>query len=149
MKWRGISFINERIWLNGVLNYYPTELQKDDNAPKISKYAYGTDYHFVIKDKLKSVDQSSLVDRVENNLIEYLMENDFKEQDSKDNDWGQPPSPLTPENQKKAFRAQIILGIVSLIGITLPGILFWLLGWKYENCEKQLYHDVEKKERFL
>mgnify|MGYP000872815239 FL=1 len=56
------------------------------------------------------------------------MENDFKEQDSKDNDWDQPPSPLTPENQKKAFRAQIILGIVSLIGITLPGILFWLLG---------------------
>jgi epoxyqueuosine reductase len=38
-----------------LLNYYPTELQKDENAPKISKYAYGTDYHFVIKDKLKTL----------------------------------------------------------------------------------------------
>jgi len=31
-----------------------------------------------LKDRLKSVDQSSLVDRVENNLLQYLMENDFK-----------------------------------------------------------------------
>jgi epoxyqueuosine reductase len=36
-----------------LLNYYPSEIQKDATAPKISKYAYGTDYHFVIKDKLK------------------------------------------------------------------------------------------------
>ncbi|WP_298508576.1 tRNA epoxyqueuosine(34) reductase QueG [uncultured Kordia sp.] len=36
-----------------LLNYYPSEIQKDLAAPKISKYAYGTDYHFVIKDKLK------------------------------------------------------------------------------------------------
>jgi epoxyqueuosine reductase len=36
-----------------LLNYYPSEIQKDAAAPKISKYAYGTDYHFVIKDKLK------------------------------------------------------------------------------------------------
>ncbi len=36
-----------------LLNYYPSETQKDVTAPKISKYAYGTDYHFVIKDKLK------------------------------------------------------------------------------------------------
>ncbi|MDG3582584.1 tRNA epoxyqueuosine(34) reductase QueG [Galbibacter pacificus] len=36
-----------------LLNYFPAETQKDSNAPKISKYAYGTDYHFVIKDKLK------------------------------------------------------------------------------------------------
>ena len=34
-------------------NYYPDKEQKDPNAPKISKYAYGVDYHFVIKDKLK------------------------------------------------------------------------------------------------
>jgi len=33
-------------------NYYPQEFQKDDTY-KVSKYAYGTDYHFVIKDKLK------------------------------------------------------------------------------------------------
>lgn len=38
-----------------LLNYYPEETQKDEEAPKISKYAYGKDYHFVIKDKLKSL----------------------------------------------------------------------------------------------
>ncbi|MBD0833488.1 tRNA epoxyqueuosine(34) reductase QueG [Aestuariibaculum sediminum] len=36
-----------------LLNYYPEHKQVDGEAPKISKYAYGTDYHFVIKDKLK------------------------------------------------------------------------------------------------
>ncbi|QHI38172.1 Epoxyqueuosine reductase [Kordia antarctica] len=36
-----------------LLNYFPSETQKDPAAPKISKYAYGTDYHFIIKDKLK------------------------------------------------------------------------------------------------
>src|SRR3954463_3122688 len=35
-------------------NYYPSEKLKDD-APKISKYAYGRDYHFVIKEKLKEL----------------------------------------------------------------------------------------------
>nr|WP_294869572.1 tRNA epoxyqueuosine(34) reductase QueG [uncultured Pedobacter sp.] len=34
------------------LNYFPGEQQTDPDAPKISKYAYGTDYHLVIKDKL-------------------------------------------------------------------------------------------------
>lgn len=34
------------------LNYFPKEVQTDPNAPKISKYAFGTDYHLVIKDKL-------------------------------------------------------------------------------------------------
>lgn len=37
-----------------LLNYYPQQLQRDDSY-KISKYAYGTDYHFVIKDKLKEL----------------------------------------------------------------------------------------------
>ena len=37
-----------------LLNYYPQKLQRDDSY-KISKYAYGTDYHFVIKDKLKEL----------------------------------------------------------------------------------------------
>lgn len=37
------------------LNYFTDEAQSDPNAPKISKYAYGTDYHFVLKDKLKSL----------------------------------------------------------------------------------------------
>ncbi|WP_339924012.1 tRNA epoxyqueuosine(34) reductase QueG [uncultured Cyclobacterium sp.] len=35
-------------------NYYPQQGQvKDEDALKIAKYAYGEDYHFVIKDKLK------------------------------------------------------------------------------------------------
>lgn len=35
------------------LNYFTDQQQEDSSAPKISKYAYGMDYHFVIKDKLK------------------------------------------------------------------------------------------------
>ena len=37
-----------------LLNYYPAENQNSESY-KLSKYAYGTDYHFVIKDKLKSL----------------------------------------------------------------------------------------------
>lgn len=38
-----------------LLNYFPQkDLAQEDNF-KISKYAYGTDYHFVLKDKLKSL----------------------------------------------------------------------------------------------
>jgi epoxyqueuosine reductase len=37
------------------LNYYTDTIQLDPLAPKISKYAYGTDYHSVIKDKLKQL----------------------------------------------------------------------------------------------
>ena len=39
-----------------LLNYFPAEKQREDSF-KISKYAYGTDYHFVIKDKLKKLMQ--------------------------------------------------------------------------------------------
>jgi epoxyqueuosine reductase len=35
-----------------LLNYFPNELQSE-NLPKISKYAYGNDYHEVIKAKLR------------------------------------------------------------------------------------------------
>lgn len=35
-----------------LFNYYPEQTQNSD-APKISKYAYGNDYHEVIKEKLK------------------------------------------------------------------------------------------------
>jgi epoxyqueuosine reductase len=45
-----------------LLNYYPSENQRDENAPKISKYAYGEDYHFVIKEKL-------------NQLLEFIKKN--------------------------------------------------------------------------
>ncbi|MEM6963753.1 MAG: tRNA epoxyqueuosine(34) reductase QueG [Bacteroidota bacterium] len=36
-------------------NYFPEEKQEDADAPKIAKYAYGKDYHFVIKDKLRDL----------------------------------------------------------------------------------------------
>ena len=36
-------------------NYYTPEKQEDPEAPKISKYAFGKDYHFVIKKKLKDL----------------------------------------------------------------------------------------------
>ena len=35
-------------------NYYSPEEQSDPKAPKISKYAYGQDYHKVLKKKLKT-----------------------------------------------------------------------------------------------
>ncbi len=38
-----------------MLNYYTPERQADPEAPKISKYAYGKDYHHVIKAKLREL----------------------------------------------------------------------------------------------
>ena len=38
-----------------LLNYFPSEVQNDSNAPKLSKYAYGNDYHHIIKSKLKAL----------------------------------------------------------------------------------------------
>lgn len=37
------------------LNYYTDNLQTDPGAPKISRYAYGQDYHQVIKGKLREL----------------------------------------------------------------------------------------------
>jgi len=45
-----------------LLNYYPSDFQNKDSY-KISKYAYGRDYHFVIKGKLKEL-LSSLQDEI-------------------------------------------------------------------------------------
>lgn len=36
-------------------NYHNPEKQHDPDAPRISQYAYGEDYHFVVKDKLKTL----------------------------------------------------------------------------------------------
>jgi len=36
-------------------NYYTSEEQEDPSAPRISKYAYGKDYHWIIKSKLKDL----------------------------------------------------------------------------------------------
>jgi epoxyqueuosine reductase len=40
------------------INYYTEKEQADPLAPKISSYSYGTDYHSVIKDKLKQLLQA-------------------------------------------------------------------------------------------
>ncbi len=45
-----------------LLNYFPENTQTDPEAPVLSKYAYGTDYHFIIKDKLRK-------------LLDYIREN--------------------------------------------------------------------------
>jgi epoxyqueuosine reductase len=37
-----------------LLNYFPSE-QQQPQAPGIAKYAYGTDYHYVIRDKLNEL----------------------------------------------------------------------------------------------
>jgi epoxyqueuosine reductase len=43
--------------LTFMLNYYPSAKQ-NENAPKISKYAFGNDYHDIIRSKLKLLLQS-------------------------------------------------------------------------------------------
>lgn len=41
--------------LSLAFNYHNPQLQSDANAPKLSQYAYGEDYHVVLKDKLKTL----------------------------------------------------------------------------------------------
>lgn len=43
---------NARSVISVLLNYFPAEKQSDPTAPVLSKYAFGTDYHFVMKEKL-------------------------------------------------------------------------------------------------
>jgi epoxyqueuosine reductase len=38
-----------------IINYFPSQEQSDPEAPVISKYAYGKDYHFILKDKLNQL----------------------------------------------------------------------------------------------
>ncbi len=40
------------------INYYTDEVQQDADAPKISRYAYGEDYHHVIKNKARQLIES-------------------------------------------------------------------------------------------
>jgi len=40
-----------------ILNYFPSEKQKEADAPVISKYAYGRDYHTVIRRMLKQLQE--------------------------------------------------------------------------------------------
>lgn len=43
---------NARSVISVLLNYFPAQKQTDTEAPVLSKYAYGVDYHFVMKSKL-------------------------------------------------------------------------------------------------
>ena len=54
------------------------------------------------------------------------MESDFEQVDDGNNN--NEKLFLTEEQKKKAFKAQILLGIISLIMIAIPGILFWIFG---------------------
>ncbi len=45
------------------LNYYPEKKQIDSSAPKIAKYAYGSDYHLVLKPLLQQ-----LLEDINNNI---------------------------------------------------------------------------------
>ena len=38
-----------------LINYYPSQKQADPAAPIIAKYAYGKDYHLVVKEKLNNL----------------------------------------------------------------------------------------------
>ena len=51
----GLLFENAKSIIVVLQNYYPKETQEDASAPVLSKYAYGIDYHFVLKDKLKNL----------------------------------------------------------------------------------------------
>ena len=48
-------FENAKTIIVVLQNYFPQEIQNDPSAPVLSKYAFGTDYHFVMKDKLKNL----------------------------------------------------------------------------------------------
>ena len=44
--------------LSLAFNYAPAAGQEDPEAPKIARYAYGKDYHFVLRDKLRALLQA-------------------------------------------------------------------------------------------
>jgi epoxyqueuosine reductase len=48
----GLLVENAQSVISVLLNYFPSAYQTDSDAPVLSKYAYGVDYHFVMKDKL-------------------------------------------------------------------------------------------------
>jgi len=48
----GLLVENAQSVISVLLNYFPSAYQTDSDAPVLSKYAYGIDYHFVMKDKL-------------------------------------------------------------------------------------------------
>jgi epoxyqueuosine reductase len=51
----GLLVENARSVISVLQNYFPTEKQYDPESPVLSKYAYGTDYHQVMKAKLNEL----------------------------------------------------------------------------------------------
>jgi len=51
----GLLVENAKTMIVVLQNYFPKDEQSDQGAPVLSKYAYGADYHFVVKDKLKQL----------------------------------------------------------------------------------------------
>ncbi len=51
----GLLVKNAATVISLLLNYYTPEMQEDPSAPVISKYAYGKDYHRVVKKMLKKL----------------------------------------------------------------------------------------------
>ena len=55
-------------------NYYPKKKINSHNNFKISKYAYGKDYHFIIKKKLKSLNVDKFgLDEMDNKILTTLI----------------------------------------------------------------------------
>jgi epoxyqueuosine reductase len=50
-----LLFENAKTVIVVLQNYFPQKTQKNPDAPVLSKYAYGTDYHFVMKEKLRKL----------------------------------------------------------------------------------------------
>jgi len=46
---------NSKSVISVIMNYYPAKKQDENCNYKISKYAYGKDYHFIIKEKLQKL----------------------------------------------------------------------------------------------
>ena len=55
---------NAKTVLVVLYNYFPAQQLEDPQKPIISKYAYGTDYHFVVKEKL-----NQLLSFIQNEII--------------------------------------------------------------------------------
>lgn len=50
-----LLFENAKSVIVVLQNYYPDKPQQDTEAPVLSKYAYGKDYHYIIRNKLKQL----------------------------------------------------------------------------------------------
>src|SRR5690554_39277 len=51
----GLLFEGAKSLVIVLQNYYPAQQQQDEQAPILSKYAYGNDYHYVIREKLRKL----------------------------------------------------------------------------------------------